>query len=141
MIVASASGKENHVMEELEKLITRAQMPQVQCSRNEINVSFFSSKRDFLILRHTYFKHYRILLGVGAYGSSLDASWFLMFTPRLFRRKPTMENIDLFTQQDLRAFASISLHCLKGVLETLCEELNHDQTGLNTGSKGFLSVW
>jgi hypothetical protein len=141
MIVAGASGKENRIMEEVEKLLSLAQMPQVQFSRNEIGVGFFASKRDFLILRHDYFKNYRILLGTRAYGSSLDASWFLMFRPRLFRRKPSMENVDLFTQQDLRAFASISLHCMKKALEALCEELQQDQAGLNTSSKGFLSVW
>jgi hypothetical protein len=143
MIVTGGAGQSARIMTDIENILTEAKMPGVKFFRDDCTAGFFSGKRDFLILWHGQpaLKNYRIFLGARDYGSSLDASWFLTFVPTLFHRKVNSQNLDIFTQQDLRAFASTVHHCMQAALEALCGELEQDQTGLHTSSKGFLSVW
>jgi hypothetical protein len=92
-----------------------------------------------------------MFLGARDYGASLDASWFLTVNAggltRAISKRATgnplalSQQLDIMTQQDLRAFTTISHHCFKRAIDIVCEELNQTPPGLNASSKGFLSVW
>jgi hypothetical protein len=81
----------------------------------------------------------------------LDVSWFLTLSPGFLKRqisKYATGNpqalsmaINLFDQQDLRAFTTIAHHSLQDALKTLMEDLKQDYSTVNTKSKGFLEVW
>jgi hypothetical protein len=138
-IIEQGAGKDKRLMDDIARLINEAQMPQVTLTRDDCTVGMFGTKRDFLILKHNIYREYRMFLGARDYGTSLDASWFMTYVPSGFRRK--VQNLDIFRQQDLKAFASIAHHCMKKAIEALCEELQQSPAGLNASSKGFLTVW
>jgi hypothetical protein len=50
-------------------------------------------------------------------------------------------NMNIFNQQDLRAFVTIANHCFRQALDQLYQELKITPVGLDTRSTGFLSVW
>ena len=92
-----------------------------------------------------------MFLGAREYGGNLDVSWFLTVNPGglksvLSKRATGNPNafsmqLDIFTQQDLRAWTTIAHHCVKRAIEVVCEDLKQTPAGLNTSSKGFLAVW
>jgi uracil DNA glycosylase len=49
--------------------------------------------------------------------------------------------IDVFDQQDLSAWVSVVHHAFVKSIKEIMEELKQDITGMNTRSKGYLSVW
>ncbi|MCD6473249.1 hypothetical protein J7K55_09160 [Candidatus Aerophobetes bacterium] len=49
--------------------------------------------------------------------------------------------IDIFDQQDLRAYVTVTHHCLLKAVENLMKELGQDSSKIERKSKGFLEVW
>jgi hypothetical protein len=50
-------------------------------------------------------------------------------------------NLDVFDQQDLSAWTYVIHRAFLRTVKELMEELQLDITGMNTRSKGYLSVW
>jgi hypothetical protein len=140
-IVEGGAGHDKRIMGDVIKYITEAKIPHTTFERDECQMGMFGPTRDMLILKNEHLRAYRVFMGARDYGAALDVSWFLTYVPSGFRRKVTAQNLNLFTQQDLRAFASLSLHCMKSAIEELCEELQQSPPGLNSASTGFLQVW
>ncbi len=59
-----------------------------------------------------------------------------------FFRLPTfaLSELDLFEQQDLRAYATVCHHATVKAVEKTMQELDQDTTRINRESKGFLGV-
>jgi hypothetical protein len=150
-IIENAGGQEKKLMDDMARVIGEAHIPYARLSRDDCTTGFSGTKRDFLILRHDYYSQYRMFIGAKEYGTSLDVSWFLtLYINRLRARMLKIATgnphafsmqLDIFQQQDVRAFVSIAHHCVKHAVEALCGELEQTPVGLNTQSKGFLSVW
>ncbi len=49
--------------------------------------------------------------------------------------------LDIFAQQDLRAYATVVHQCVRDAVEALMDELGQDSSKINRQSKGFLEVW
>jgi hypothetical protein len=49
--------------------------------------------------------------------------------------------LDFFRQQDANAFVTAVHHTVTDTAKELLDELDQNPAGLNTQSKGFLSVW
>jgi hypothetical protein len=143
-VVQHAAGREKELTDTIEKLIVEAKMPDVSVRRDTVGTSVFSQKRDFLIVTPDKFRLYRMLIGVRSYGTNLDIAWYLTRYGALRRYAITiafMQRLSLFSQQDLRAFATVSHHCVLEAVKLLLEELEQSPAGLNEKSTGFLSVW
>jgi hypothetical protein len=139
-IIEQAAGQDKRLMEDMTRFITEANMPDVTLVRDECTMGMFGSKRDLLILKHEQHREYRMFLGARDFGANLDASWFLTYVPIGFGRRVPQQNLNIFTQQDLRAFVSVAHHCMKKAIELLCEG-QQTPAGLNNSSTGFLTVW
>jgi hypothetical protein len=142
-IVENGAGQEQRLIDTTIQFINEAKMPNVTLYRDECFVVSGLSRirRDLLILTHAHYRKISMFLGATAYGASLNVGWFLTFTPSFFSRKFIPATVDIFAQQDLRAFVSIAHHCMKKALEAVCEDLEQSPAGLNEKSTGFLSVW
>lgn len=49
--------------------------------------------------------------------------------------------VDIFDQQDLRAYVTVTHHCLLKAVESLMKDLGQDFSKIERKSKGFLEVW
>ena len=49
--------------------------------------------------------------------------------------------VDMFAQQDIRAFATVATEMFKKTLNELLEELKLDPSILNKKSRGYLDIW
>ena len=102
--------------------------------------------RPFLIISHTdnrRLRAFRMYVSARDYGQTLQVAWFLTYQPRPWERvrdQTVLFRLDLFAEQDLRAYVTAVHRCfLQAVLDLLLM-LGQDASQLNRSSKGFLGV-
>ena len=115
---------------------------------------FGAGQRDFEIITETEnpkLKPYQMFIGARNYGNSLDVSWYLTFKlslwQALFSLMPffgetskTSNDLDLFDEQDLRAYVTNAHHCLLQAVDKLMMDLHQDPSKIERESKGFLGI-
>ena len=139
------------LLDTTENFIKEAKMPGVNQHQEEVSSGLFGSKRNCVIVTQANLRDYRMYIYARDFGTHLDASWYLTVQSRFLKRAMSKyttgnpnalaQNLGIFSQQDLGAFATITGQCLKRTLKVLLEELKQNPSGLDTRSKGFLSVW
>lgn len=128
----------------------------VQADQRELSPGLFRGMlghtRSFLVfteIDNSHLHAYQLFMNARDYGSNLDVSWYLTFRPSfleaLIRLLPFVpvggpQNLDLFDQQDLRAYATNAHHCLLRAVEKLLLELGQDKERLERHSRGFLGI-
>ena len=115
-------------------------------------------------------KPFQMFIGARDYGNNLDVSWYLTyrlpFRQRLLaylilipglnllivpfvlvgrlasrvKEKRGGLDLDLFDEQDLRAYVTNAHHCLLEAVEKLMLGLNQDPSKIDRKSKGFLGI-
>jgi len=153
MIIAGAQNKVDYVFDNVQKLLEKNQAPGVKWELGEVTPSFlkglFGRKRDYLLVTNEALDDYKIYIGVREYGNNLDVQYFLTCEPGLFKKMGDRVDksmgmitvLDIFAQQDLRAYSTVVRRCIKEVLGTLAKELGQDISNIESDSKGFLEVW
>jgi hypothetical protein len=151
MVVERAAGRDKWVLDTVEKLVKEANMPNVGCKQDLVSTGMFSTKRTFLLVADRSLRDYCMYISARDYGAHLDVGWFLtLYASGLkaaMARHATgnpmafSSQINLFAQQDLRAFITIAHHCVKSTVDMLYEQLKLAPPNMNTQSKGFLGVW
>ena len=153
MVIREAQGKSDFIFDTAQKLLEKNQAPGVSWEMGEVTPSFFKGlfgrKRDYLLVTNEALENYRMYIGARDYGINLDVQWFLTCEPGFFKRVSDQIDkaggmitvLDIFAQQDLRAYATVVHHCLRDAVEALMDELGQDTSKINRQSKGFLEVW
>lgn len=150
-VVEQAAGKGEHIYTVLDAELAKANIPQVTWTRGDVNMGMMTRSREFLIIKNAGLREYTIYVHARDVGSHLDCGWFLTIEPgflkSVFSSKMTGNPIALsqalgvFSQQDLSAWTYIVHRTFLRIVKELMEDLDLDITGMNTTSKGFLSVW
>lgn len=160
-VITGGRGKVDYVFDTVQKLLTESEIPGVEWKMGEVTTGFFSGlfgkKRDYIFVTYEAVKDYKMYVGARDYGAHLDVQWFLTTEPGFFKsmsaKAATMAAaasgsdkvftyvMDIFAQQDLRAFVTVVHHCVKTPVKFLMEELKQDSSLIDQKSKGFLEVW
>lgn len=113
-------------------------------------------------------EQYRLYINARDYGSCLQISWYLVQQPSLWQKamavliftplvgllflpfyilgrltqakEAGILGLDIFDEQDLRAYVTSAHHCVLSAIESLASEHNLDISKVNTHSKGFLGI-
>jgi len=115
-------------------------------------------------------KPYQIFIGARDYGNNLDVSWYLTFRLTFWQRLTALLllipglnflvlpftlmggltsmakekrgglDLDLFDEQDLRAYTTNAHHCLLEAVEKLMLDLHQDPSKIDRKSRGFLGI-
>lgn len=113
-------------------------------------------------------KTYKMLVNARDYGNSLQVSWYLVHEPSDLEKailmlllipciglvvlpiylimrlagagKSGLLGLDMFDEQDLRAYVSNAHHCMLQAVDQLGKENNIDVTNINRRSTGFLGI-
>jgi len=153
MVIGGGQEKADYVFDIVQKLLEANQAPGVKWELGEVTPSFFKGlfgrKRDFLLVTNEAFKEYKMYIGARDYGTNLDVQWFLACEPGFFQRLGDkmdqavgmISMLDIFAQQDLRAYVTVVHHCLLNAVDALLDDLGQDKSKVNRQSKGFLEVW
>lgn len=115
-------------------------------------------------------KPFQMFIGARDYGNNLDVSWYLTIRPTfwekvlalwlsipflnwlalpfawgrsassMIKEKRGGLDLDLFDEQDLRAYVTNAHHCLLKAVDKLMLELHQDPTKIERKSRGFLGI-
>jgi len=113
---------------------------------------------------------FKMFVGARDYGNNLDVSWYLTVKPGFWRKllaylllipflnllilpfvlvgglaskvkeKRGRLDLDLFDEQDLRAYVTNAHHCLLEAVSKLMVDLHHDPSKIERKSRGFLGI-
>jgi hypothetical protein len=150
-IVDNGAGSRERIYTATETYLGQAQLPGVGWKRDNVSTGMFGANREFLCVSNQGLREYGMFLCARDYGQHLDCAWFLTCQPGLFKKaisryaagnaNALSMNLDVFAQQDLSAWISVVHHAFLRSIKELMEELQQDISGMNTTSKGYLSVW
>jgi hypothetical protein len=111
-------------------------------------------RRDFLVATHQRNSHlepYQIYLNARDYGLNLVLDWHLTFRPptwkavvslllaRIDLQNPLLD-LDVFDQEDLRAYATNAHYCLLKAVENLMLSMEQDPSRIERRSRGILGI-
>ena len=150
-LVHNGAGNQERVYSMTEQALTDSKIPNISWKRDQVSTALFGGTRDFLIIDNRTLSEYKMFLCARDFGSHLDCAWYLTCKPGLFKKtiskytagnpNALSMNLDVFSQQDLNAWASCVHQAFLRSTKELMEELKQDITGMNTRSKGYLAVW
>ncbi|MHB8174369.1 MAG: hypothetical protein ACYDFU_07935 [Nitrospirota bacterium] len=156
-LIENAQGNGDQLLQDTEEFITASKAPDIRMEYKEIAPGFVSGmigkKRKFLIIiEHTFrLKPYQIYMCARDYGNNLDVSWFLTYKPSLWQSIASLipyvniiphnlSDLDLFDQQDLRAYTTNAHRCMQKAVDKLMLSLQQDPSKLERKSRGFLGI-
>lgn len=155
-----ADGRErtDQLYKNIASFLAASEAPNLKVERKHLAPSLVrglvGDQREFLVLTDdTNFRlrPYQIYISARPYGINLACEWYLTYKPpplvAILSLIPyvnlvpqVLSDIDLFDQQDLRAYAANAHHCMLRAVSELMEYLNQDPSKLDRGSKGFFNV-
>jgi hypothetical protein len=157
-LIEKGNGKADEVLQDTECFVKDSKAPAIGMDRKDIAPGIIrglaGTTRDFLVVTdQTNFRlrPYRIYVNARDYGENIDINWHLTYKPSMLQSiaallpyvnvVPTaLSDLDLFDQQDLRAYATNVHHCLLKSVEKLMIGLNQDVSKLERKSRGFLGI-
>jgi hypothetical protein len=154
ILIEEGKGRADEIFKDTEKFIKESEAPKIVVERREISPTIAKDilgiKRNFLVV--TNFENpkllgYKTFICARDYGNNLDVSWYLTYKLslleallRTFSRGAYSLKLDLFDEQDLRAYVTNTHHSLLKAVEKLMLSLNQDPSKIDRKSKGFLGV-
>ena len=153
-LVDGGNGRATQVIDCTLEHIERRKPPRIALNQSDLAPGVWrgltGNTRPFLIvsqLGNRRLAPYRMYVNVRDYGETLQASWFLTYQPGFFerlalvlrRRAPSLD-LDLFDEQDLRAYVTAVHHCFLDAVVELLTSLQQDASKLERSSKGFLGI-
>lgn len=156
-LIESAQGKGPDVLKDTEEFIVASNAPDIEMVHKEIApglvTGMIGKKREFLVITERTFRlqPYQIYMNARNYGNHLDVSWYLTYKPSLWQAAAsllpfvniiphTLGDLDLFDQQDLRAYTTVAHHCMQKAVDKLMLGLDQDPSKLDRKSRGFLGI-
>ena len=158
ILIENGNGRAEDIFRDTNSFIIETKAPAIAIKREEISPSMLKGvlgrKRDFLTVidkRNIRLKPYKIFINARDYGKNLDVSWYLTFKPELWKRilalvpfvsivPKKLSDLDIFDQQDLRAYATNAHHCVIKAVEKLMLSLGQDPAKIDRRSRGFLGI-
>lgn len=157
-LLEQCQGEEEGVFRLVEAALTGYEAPGVTWKRESVATGFWKAlkgkRRDFILVRNERFDDYLMAIGARDYGTSLDISWYMLVSAgglikRLLSMIPFMglflrmigqvKNLDVFDQQDLRAWVTVGHHSVKKAVEELIEK-RKIEVQIDWKSRGMLGV-
>ena len=146
MLVDGATGRREEIVRGTVARIDAQGLSQVRHVERDLAASLLrGGTRPFLIVVHYGNRRltpYRMHVSVRDYGTSLQTSWYLSYHRGFFEKLAPnpLVALNLFDEQDLRAYVGTVHHCFLDAVVELLTTLGQDTTKLERNSKGFLGI-
>jgi hypothetical protein len=148
-LIDGSCGQSDQVVQDTVTTLSTWEVPSLRLRRADLAPSLLRAlvrdRRPFLIVTHNQnhrLKPYRTYIMVRDYGTSLQTCWYLVYRPHLLERmqRNPAARLDLFDEQDLRAYVTAVHHALLAAVVILLASADQDSSTLNRTSNGFLGI-
>lgn len=157
-LIENAQGKAEGVFLSTEAFIKENNVSSLSMTKESISPglikSMFGTAREFLVAVYSEsfrLKPYQIFVNARDFGNNLDVSWYLTYRPSIWQAiaslipfvkaaSQALRELDLFDQQDLRAYATVVHRSVLKSVDKLMLELKQDPSKMERKSRGFLGI-
>lgn len=169
-MIEGGKGLGDEIIDNTRRKIIQTEAPNIRMSRANISSGFLQgimgNKRPFFVITYTgnhNLRPYRMYINAMDYGIHLQVSWFLAHQPSMGRKiinlmlcipvlgllvmplthlssKPSVLGLDIFDEQDLRAYISTAHRCFIQSVDELGKANNLDTSNMSRKSNGFLGI-
>ena len=153
-LVEGAQGRVEEVFRDIGLFINETKATWIKARRRKVSPSIFKGmlgeSRDFLVATdrsNPRLSAYKVYINVRDYGNNLDVSWYLTYKLGFLQsllysmtQSKFEPSLNLFEEQDLRAYVTLVHHSTLKALEKLMLSLDQDFSKVDRRSKGFLGV-
>ena len=157
-LIEKANGKASEVLNGTVSFLNESKAPALKITKRMISTSVLTglvgNEREFLVLtdkQKVSLWPYQIFINSRDYGMNLDVSWYLTRRPTIgqaivsliVRSASTQKDIsdlDVFDQQDLRAYVTNAHNCMRKAVEKIMFDSGQDPSKVDWKSKGFLGI-
>ena len=158
VLIENGQGKAEEILKNSEKHIIESKAPSLEMEIKSISPSmvqgFIGKERDFLVVKdkdNLRLGSYKIFLNAKDYGNNLDVAWYLTFKPALWQSilsilpyvsfiPKVISDLDLFDQQDLRAYTTNAHSCIQKAVDKVVLDLGQDPSKIDRKSRGFMGI-
>jgi len=155
VLIENGKGRANQIFADTEDFIKKSEAPRIVVERKEISPAIAKDMlgvtRSFLVVTNydnPKLVGYKTFICARDYGNNLDVSWYLTYKMSFFEallslfpaRGRYVPKLDLFDEQDLRAYVTNVHHSLLKAVENLMLSLKQDPSRIDRKSRGFLGV-
>jgi hypothetical protein len=158
LLIEGAQGRAEEIFRNTDSSIRDSKAPALEMERKAVSPGIIRGligvSRDFLVVtgsQNLRMKPYQIYLNARDYGDNLDVSWYLTYKPTLLQAAvslipfvsafpTTLAALDLFDQQDLRAYSTVVHHSTMKSVEKIMLDLHQDPSKVERKSRGFLGI-
>ena len=155
ILIDDAKGRGNEIYEKTRKYLEESKAPAIHTDMVKVRPSFLKGvilgrEREYMRVRSDTLKDFKMYIGARDYGNNLDVQWYLTCEPGFFKKRlsaalTSSEDtlsflLDIFQQQDLRAYATVVHHSLLKAVIELMSELEQDSSKIDKKSRGFLGI-
>jgi hypothetical protein len=157
-LIENAQSKSAEIFQKTQSFIRESKAPAIRIELKNISPGIvrglMGTTREFLTItdqENGRLEPYQIYINARDYGNNLDVSWYLTYKPTLLQSiaallpyvnviPSVLSDLDLFDQQDLRAYTTNAHHCLLKAVDQVMISLNQDPSKIDRKSKGFLGI-
>ena len=161
-LLIQCQGEEEGLFRAIEEQLAAFQPPEVTWKRDSVAPGYWKGlmgkRRDYILVKHNRFDDYLLCVNARDYGTSLDVCWYLTVSTKgailewlmkvpilniavgfLGRMFGWVKNLDLFDQQDLRAYVTVGHLAVKRAIQDLLAKRKLDLE-IDWKSKGQFGV-
>ena len=157
-LIENAQGKAEEVFRNTEVFIKGNNVPSLVMEKKSIAPGFIKSvlgtAREFLEIVYAgnfRLKPYQVFVNARDFGNNLDVSWYMTYRPSMWQAiislipfvkaaSQALSDLDLFDQQDLRAYGTVVHSSVLKSVDKLMLDLNQDPSKIDRKSRGFLGI-
>lgn len=155
ILIENAKGRGNEIYEKTKRYLEESEAPAVKTDMVKVRPGFLKGvilgrEREYMRVKSDALKDFKMYIGARDYGNNLDVQWYLTCEPGFFKKRlsrvlTSSEDtlsflLDIFQQQDLRAYATVVHHSLLKAVMELMDELEQDTSKIDRKSRGFLGI-
>ncbi len=156
-LIKNAQGQKEMIVSTTKALLGKSKAPSLEIKEDNVGPGLTSvltgETRDFLIVtdrRSIKLSNFKAYINASDYGDNLFVSWYLTYLPAVWqvflsllpgaRQVMNLDDLNLFSKQDLTAYITNAHHCLLEAVDKLMLNLNQDSSKIDRKSKGFLGI-
>lgn len=158
LLIENANGKASDILDGTATFLRESKAPSLGIAKKKVVTSLvqgvLGNEREFLVLtdkQKMALRPFQIFINARDYGLNLDVSWYVTYRPtmlqalgslfgRSFLAPKEMDDLNVFDQQDVRAYAMNAFKCTRKAIIKVMEGVGQDPSKVDWKTKGFLGI-
>ena len=132
----------------IQKKLAAYEVQGLSSNEESASTGFFKSvmgkRRDFLVVRVEQFSEWLVCIGARDYGRTLNVVWYLVTSPKFLNKIRSaaagdvlVDELDVFDQQDVNAFASLTRMVTVSSTEEIAQKKDLNLDRLDKQARGI----